>query len=313
MRSERTRLAYVSAYRNFTQWAFKQSLSIITEDLLDVALERYLDSLYFQGKGIYTGRIVVYAASFCRQLNTRHARTLHRSKAALVGWKRATPSYSRDPMPFEAAALLAFSMAKRGAQGLAAASALITSFDGYLRPSEVLAVRPIDVHQPNNQRHLAAVTIAPALPDDGSAPVTTKAGEQDDTVVFGDAASRDAKRHFVAALLRRRADAAKNKFAPIFNLLLSDYERLIADALISCRLSGLNLVPHCARHGGASTDFHNRSRTLSEIQKRGRWKARASVLRYEKDGRLVRQLSRMTAAQLVAARKAIKALPRLLL
>ena len=45
----------------------------------------YLDSLYFQGKGIYIGRIVVYAASFCRQLNTWHARTLHRSKAALVG------------------------------------------------------------------------------------------------------------------------------------------------------------------------------------------------------------------------------------
>ena len=53
------------------------------------------------------------------------------------------------------------------------------------------------------------------------------------------------------------------------------------------------LHPYRWRHGGASMDFWEKHRDLVSIQKRGRWRAMASVRRYEKGGRLAQLLSKL--------------------
>ena len=49
--------------------------------------------------------------------------------------------------------------------------------------------------------------------------------------------------------------------------------------------------PYRLRHGGASHDFVNKLRDLTEIQHRGRWKSTASVRRYQKGGRLTQLMN----------------------
>ena len=53
--------------------------------------------------------------------------------------------------------------------------------------------------------------------------------------------------------------------------------------------------PHSVRHSGPSRDHLLGSRTLSEIEKRGRWKSLISVYRYSKGHVYVSQLARQPA------------------
>ena len=49
------------------------------------------------------------------------------------------------------------------------------------------------------------------------------------------------------------------------------------------------------RHGGASHDAASRSRSLTEVRKRGSWRSAASVARYAKPGRVNEQISKLPA------------------
>ena len=52
------------------------------------------------------------------------------------------------------------------------------------------------------------------------------------------------------------------------------------------------LSPYHARHSGASADRADGSRSLGEIMKRGFWRAKSSVARYEKSAKLAQALDR---------------------
>ena len=54
---------------------------------------------------------------------------------------------------------------------------------------------------------------------------------------------------------------------------------------------------------GPSTDFYGNHRDLLAIQRRGRWKATASVRRYEKAGRLIKQLTLLDRNLLARAKR----------
>ena len=61
-------------------------------------------------------------------------------------------------------------------------------------------------------------------------------------------------------------------------------------------VDGVKITPHCLRHGGASRDALEKLEDLRGIQRRGRWKARESVRRYEKAGTLLRVRSKFAPA-----------------
>jgi hypothetical protein len=98
----------------------------------------------------------------------------------------------------------------------------------------------------------------------------------------------------------------------VFPISLAQLERKFADAVKALKLNRLLCTPHCLRHGGPSTDFALGYRSLASIQRRGRWHAASSVKRYEKAGRLSKQVAHLTADLLRQARIDILALPNLL-
>ena len=96
-------------------------------------------------------------------------------------------------MPEEAKFLIAADWLEHdGAEGFAAVGALITAFDGCFRPSEVLIIEAAHVTVLRGRKRcigLPCVSITPAplapyIPG-FEAPARTKAGENDDSVVFG--------------------------------------------------------------------------------------------------------------------------------
>ena len=73
-----------------------------------------------------------------------------------------------------------------------------------------------------------------------------------------------------------------------------------------------DLTPHCARHGGASADAYLRTRSLTEIQHRGRWEALTSVARYKRPGSYIREMAVLSREQRSLALRASRELPALL-
>lgn len=115
--------------------------------------------------------------------------------------------------------------------------------------------------------------------------------------------------HFVGRLLRV-LKARTPPTAPIFSVLnLPAYEKAVAAAVVAPRLSPLKLTPHSARHGGASTARYLAALDMREIQRRGRWAAAGSVWRYDKIGRLTRQVSLTPAAVVIDGADLLKGSP----
>ncbi len=75
-------------------------------------------------------------------------------------------------------------------------------------------------------------------------------------------------------------------------MTLAQYEKHLHKAVVTCGLTAL----HSARHGGASTAAFKQLLSIKEVQKRGRWLAPKSVRRYEKSGKLTRQMALMPKA-----------------
>ena len=61
-------------------------------------------------------------------------------------------------------------------------------------------------------------------------------------------------------------------------------------------------TPHGLRHGGASHDRAHGTRTLLEIQARGKWRSFSSVVRYEKHARISQQFEALDLGVLAGLR-----------
>ena len=139
-----------------------------------------------------------------------------------------------------------------------------------------------------------SLRIAPFVPELHGVSRATKSGDYDDTIVLGDEASQRAGRGWVAALVAQLSKQGSAETA-LLDLTLPIWERAFQRAVVGLGLERLRISPHCLRHGAASSDFASKFRRLDELQRRGRWKAAASVRRYEKCGRLSGQVAMMSA------------------
>lgn len=290
-----TKQVYEAAHDEFKAWAAENKVAIRLQAQRDQAMNRYVHMLYFRGEGIFAARTALYGTMFVDVLNPKDPLEFATARKALAGFAVASPDEQRDPCPWEAAVAIADFLAKRGLPGdIDAARATVLCFEGCLRPSETLGLRYGDVTVLRGTRSVLAypevsIRLAPFDSEDST---PTKSGEFDDTVILGDSASVSAKRGWVSDML---ASLAKGmwKAKPIFSISLAQWERSFAEAALNLGLAPLKITPHCLRHGSASTDFAVGLRGLDAIKRRGRWKASASVRRYEKSGRLSRQVDLM--------------------
>ena len=106
---------------------------------------------------------------------------------------------------------------------------------------------------------------------------------------------------------------AKRRRGLLFPIYLNRYETMFPMSVQACGLEHLKLTPHCARHGAAPIAYSTGAMLLRDIQKRGRWKAAASVRSYEKSARLICQLNRMSLSQRTRANALSSILPSLLI
>ena len=291
-----TALRYTSAADEFVTWCRTQNFPILEQDARDKAMTAYVHALFFKGEPLYSARVALYGFAWKVGLNLKDPLELHGSKMALKGYTVAAPDQQRDPLPWDAALLIAQNLAERNTlEGRSAARAVIVMFDGYFRPSEFLGLKGGDVTvlKQRGLVHYPSVTVrlAPSHVDDGSpAPLRAKSGQYDDTIVIGDSASRAAGRalaHDVVVHLKKHCSGLRR----LCDLSLARLDTLFKSAVEDLGLQRLRVTPHCCRHGGASTDYSGGHRSLDQIQRHGRWLAVASVRRYEKTGRLARQFS----------------------
>ena len=149
---------------------------------------------------------------------------------------------------------------------------LLLAVEAYLRPSELLGVRCGDFIGPAPGGVSSWVLLLhPSARNERS-----KVGSQDDTIPL------DSRRFaylgpLMEALARR----------PSGELLVGmDYSQFLELFNRYCRRLKVKAQPYSARHSGASIDRATNERPLVDVQKRGRWKQMASVIRYDKTGRV---------------------------
>ena len=176
---------------------------------------------------------------------------------------------------------------------------------GYLRPSEAVTLRADQVIPPargTGRRYgrFHALVIAPQ--DSGE---TTKTGQVDDSIIIGDDNHYQWLNSLLPLILHGKAK--QDRLFP--QLTLAEYESWLVSV---CRERGYGLgyiTPHVMRHSGPSNDRFHQRLNLAQIQKRGRWSCKQSVVRYEKEALLLAAWDKVTEQQQRAICKRARSLP----
>ena len=130
----------VAAFEAFLLTIRGESLALSDGALLETQILAYLDHLFLLGLSVSSGAKVVPALA---AVHTQFGSTLknsHRIQRALRGWRRLRPPVSRLPFNWPTICAWATGMVMAGHR--LGALALILSAVAYLRPGEVLQLRP---------------------------------------------------------------------------------------------------------------------------------------------------------------------------
>lgn len=151
---------------------------------------------------------------------------------------------------------------------------MVVQLDSYGRPSETLALSakdhaiPTAKAGPKAHRGKWAVILAP-----GHLDVRSKNNDQDDAVIIGDG------RHPWAADVLAQLVRIAGHGNLFNNLSLHEYERMFRKVTTQLHFTSLQITSHVVRHAGPSRDRMERSWTLQEIQRGGRWRSVHAALR----------------------------------
>ena len=292
-----TRALYIRALAKFDEWCLRHNLPRSPLAAVGSNMERYFESLAMARYTPAEGRNVLFGYLKFRVSNRALAvQHLDPAFEALKGWKKLILDVPKEPMPEEVFLWLLEWMATNGAEREATAALL--SLETHARPSEILTVHRSDFTAPRPQAGRAfarswALTLMPLARAKPS-----KTGTYDDTVTL-----HTPGREFVTDVVQACHAACAE--GPIFEgVKLADFEKAFRKGSVALSLQPLKISPHSARHSGASNDVYLNRRSLDQVRKRGRWTVKASVDRYERHGRLLRQFRRCTNGQLAASRGA---------
>lgn len=283
-----TRATYLRHWSQFSNWSLQMGLALGSSDEVDRALTLYLEECYLDGSDLSLGRYVVAAVTFVRpDLRSPAMQKLPGTKQSLQGWRNLCPPQSRLPVPWEVACLVSAWAFKQKLWQMGVG--LLLMFAMYLRPAELCRLKVRDVVFPNarlRRRHQKTVVTLHSF-EDG---IPSKTHEFDETIEL------DLDHHqFLTPMLQNMIlKLHLQKDSSLFNLEASQIRDFLQEVQMKLHINNIGpLHPYRWRHGGASMDFWEKHRDLVSIQKRGRWRAMASVRRYEKGGRLAQLLSKL--------------------
>jgi len=202
---------------------------------------------------------------------------LCRSKDSLAGWRKQQPGRSRLPMPEECIFDVARAVLNAGHLDLA--MAMVLQYHCYLRPTEVLTLTKDHVAFPSVGRYRKwGLVISPF-----EIGVASKNGSFDDAVVINDIPGCD----WIGMAMNLFMKNVRHELFP--ERTLAQYETIMVETAHALQYAPGVFLPHVLRHSGPSCDHFHSRRDLAQIQRRGRWLAKASVRRYEKHAVLIRQ------------------------
>ena len=251
--------SYVPAARRWLAWCqtFNAPLNGGAE-ALDRALADYLAYLcYTENKDISEGRSALWGAT-CVFLELLDHTPL--AQRALKGWERLSVTAEGGPIPWAGIAALINWFRQHGGPEAAAVTLLAT--DCYLRLGEWDMLQVRDVVD-----GASGMALLIGNPERGqSAKTGTRQGVRPD---YSE----------TEALLRERC-RGRPPTARLFQISPEQYRRAWHAACHA--LSWWPGPPHSLRHSGPSYDAYCNYRNLDLIRVRGRWRAKTSVLRYQK-------------------------------
>ncbi|CAK0789751.1 unnamed protein product, partial [Prorocentrum cordatum] len=272
----RTRQKYQSLFAEFLAWL---AVPVATSEAgVDQQLVGWLDALHLGGENLGSAQWGFAAVTFFTGLQKSAGALMPRSRRALQGFRRCCPPQSRLPLPREAVALIANELVRLGK--LPFAIAIVVIFELYLRPGEILNVRVVDLIPP-----VLGVASAPCWA------ITLHAqevGRSSKTNEFDESMRLDLERHAPLGPALKALCQGRSPGSPIFDFALKDLVTAACGVARSLKLDEYLGDVHLyqLRHGGASHDSAGGFRSLGDVRRRGRWRSRASVRRYEKGSRI---------------------------
>ena len=253
---------YREQVMKFLQWCYDNDEDAETEEELDDVLLEYVWNLYEQGAGKTAARHVLYGiVMYLPQLKY----SLFKTRRALKGWDKRSPSESYPPMTWELAQLVAIHLRHSGnfRDGHRMSIAVLLAFDCLLRIGELLNLRREDVADSGDGRigaeHRGLILRLRQ----------TKTGPNKDCTV---------EDPVVVALLRELVRTSRPG-SYLFPFLKSTFRARFKRACAQLRLSP-DYVVHSLRHGGATRYRHVLGWSIEDVMARGRWASSKSTRRY---------------------------------
>jgi hypothetical protein len=162
-------------------------------------------------------------------------------------------------------------------------------------------LRPKAHPQMEQQFRCVSILLAPF-----SRGIPTKTHEFNDSVVFNSQG-----REWIGHLLASAASHCKVD-EMVFNFTMGQWNAVMKKAARLLFISHWEVVPYLLRHSGPSEDYLSGTRSLLDIQRRGRWKSVHSVRRYEKSARVSSRLDLLTKQQLSFMKQAVDSIKQVL-
>ena len=227
---------------------------------------------------------------------------LPRASRALSSWMKAAPSSQRFPFPWVALCAVIGLIVVEGGR-LASALHLLVTFRSYLRPgaSDVLGVKQLVPPQPMaGQAYQAWGLLLNPIEDR----TPGKIGLLDEAILLD---SEPWLHPFFVALTSRRDPEAF--LWPVRGAELVEEFQL---ACLSLGLAHLKPCQYALRHGGASDDLLTCRREHLAVKRRGGWTTDASLKRYGKETRLLKEIGRIPPSVLAFGSLVSSHLPEVL-
>ena len=289
-----TEVQYLGAVWSFHLWLSASKVAVVSLELVDSLLSRYLQSVYEDGGPPSIGNKTLAAVlHFWPQLGLRIPVAFPCAFRCLRGWQKLCPPRTRAPLPL--AALLSIVVKLLSWSEIGMAIAIWIGFHSYLRPRELSGLRCCQLVRPS---------LAPGAPTarwrlnlhPQQFLMASKTGYWDETIDLDDPITSSWLRDFLT-VLREQDD-----IAPLWPFSHAQLVALYKAATQPLDLTALETSLYALRHGGPSLDWSLGRRALLEIKSRGRWTSDASLRRYQKSALLQREVEKMpTAVQNLAA------------
>ena len=226
-----------------------------------------------------------------------------RIRRALRGFRKARPPRSRAPIAKELMAAAANILIQRGQ--LQIAQMVVLMFFSYCRPGEIRGLKRKQLLRPVRRRgpmshwslHLAPAVSGPEVQ------ALTKTGIMDDCVVMD-------KPPWIGRVVELLRSKVKDNESRVFSV--PDGHTVFHFKEAGKILGVPDWCLYQLRHGGASEDVLDGSRSVDLVKQRGRWTTDGSVRRYSKPAQLQKLLGSLSAPKLQHAIEAWDALEDLL-